>query len=108
MLAHLHDAPPRPTLVAADVPAGFDRVIARALGKDPDARYPSGGDLGRAALAAAEGRHVTESERTVHQPRQTMPLGDRPRRHRGRRAARVLAVLAGLALAVFAVAQIAG
>jgi len=65
MLAHMHDTPPRPTAVAAGVPDGFDRVIARALAKDPERRYPSAGDLGRAALAAAEGRHVTESERTV-------------------------------------------
>ena len=65
MLAHMHEEPPRPTAVADGVPAGFDRVIARALAKDPEGRYPSGGDLGRAALAAAEGRHVTESERTV-------------------------------------------
>jgi serine/threonine-protein kinase len=65
MLAHMHEAPPRPTEVAGDVPGGFDRVIARALAKDPERRYPSAGDLGRAALAAAEGRHVTESERTV-------------------------------------------
>ncbi len=65
MLAHMHDPPPLPTATAADVPAGFDRVIARALAKDPERRYPSAGDLGRAALAAAEGRHVTESERTV-------------------------------------------
>jgi serine/threonine-protein kinase len=65
MLAHLHDEPPRPAEVAPDVPAGFDRVIARALAKDPADRYPSAGDLGRAALAAAEGRPVTESERTV-------------------------------------------
>ena len=65
MLAHMHDEPPRPTQAADGVPAGFDRVIARALAKDPERRYPSAGDLGRAALAAAEGRHVTESERTV-------------------------------------------
>jgi len=65
MLAHLHDDPPRPTAVAGGIPAGFDRVIARALAKDPDARYPSAGDLGRAALAAADGRPVTETERTV-------------------------------------------
>jgi predicted Ser/Thr protein kinase len=65
MLAHVHDEPPRPTEVAPGVPAGFDRVIARALAKDPERRYPSAGDLGRAALAAAEGRHVTEVERTV-------------------------------------------
>jgi serine/threonine-protein kinase len=65
MLAHMHDDPPRPTQVADGVPDGFDRVIARALAKNPEDRYPSAGDLGRAALAAAEGRPVTESERTV-------------------------------------------
>jgi serine/threonine-protein kinase len=65
MLAHMHDDPPRPTQVAPGVPTGFDRVIARALAKDPADRYLSAGDLGRAALAAAEGRPVTESERTV-------------------------------------------
>jgi serine/threonine-protein kinase len=65
MVAHLHDDPPRPTEVAEGIPAGFDRVIARALAKDLDERYPSAGDLGRAALAAAEGRPVTESERMV-------------------------------------------
>ena len=65
MLAHLHETPPRPSAVAHDLPAGFDRVIARALAKDPEDRYPSAGDLGRAALAAADGRPVTETERTV-------------------------------------------
>jgi hypothetical protein len=40
-------------------------VIWRALAKDPEARYPSAGDLGRAALAAARGEPVTESERSV-------------------------------------------
>ncbi|HUR86968.1 MAG TPA: serine/threonine-protein kinase [Solirubrobacteraceae bacterium] len=63
LLAHLHDAPPRPS--AAGAPAHFDRVVARALAKDPADRYPSAGDLGRAALAAARGEAVTESERTV-------------------------------------------
>jgi len=65
MLAHLHDPPPRPTAVVEGLPAGFDRVIARALDKDPERRYPSAGDLGRYCPAAAEGRHVTEVERTV-------------------------------------------
>ena len=63
MLAHLHDPPPMPSERGA--PREFDRVIARALAKDPAERYPSAGDLGRAALAAARGEPVTESERSV-------------------------------------------
>jgi serine/threonine-protein kinase len=63
MLAHLNDPPPRPS--AGGAPREFDRVIARALAKAPADRYPSAGDLGRAALAAARGESVTESERTV-------------------------------------------
>jgi protein kinase-like protein len=64
MSAHLHQPPPRPT-ESAPVPAEFDRVIERALAKRPGDRYPSAGDLGRAALAAAAGEPVTEQERTV-------------------------------------------
>jgi serine/threonine-protein kinase len=63
MLAHLNDPPPRPSSQGA--PREFDRVIARALAKAPEDRYPSAGDLGRAALAAARGEPVTESERSV-------------------------------------------
>jgi len=167
MLAHLHDEPPRPTEVARDVPDGFDRVIERALAKAPDDRYPSAGDLGRAALAAAEGRPVTGSERTVargaaapqervrvpaggdegpaavtevmhsetrnggaptavtvaapqtalrdapdgtvRQPRETLPLGDRPRKRRGgRRLLALLGVAAVAGAAGYAAVELAG
>ena len=40
-------------------------MIERALAKDPEERYPSAGDLGRAALAAAANRRPTERERLV-------------------------------------------
>jgi serine/threonine-protein kinase len=63
MLAHLNDPPPPPSSHGA--PREFDRVIARALAKAPGDRFPSAGDLGRAALAAARGEPVTESERSV-------------------------------------------
>jgi Protein kinase domain len=63
MSAHLHDEPPRVSAYGA--PREFDRVICRALAKDPEERYPSAGDLGRAAQAAARGEPVTESERSV-------------------------------------------
>ncbi|MDA0174345.1 protein kinase [Solirubrobacter taibaiensis] len=61
MLAHLHEPPPK----AAGASPDLNRVITRALAKDPADRYPSAGDFGRAALAAAEGRSVTEDERSV-------------------------------------------
>jgi protein kinase-like protein len=63
MLAHLNDPPPMPSERGA--PREFDRVLTRALAKAPGGRYPSAGDLGRAALAAARGEPVTESERSV-------------------------------------------
>ncbi len=63
LLAHLRDPVPRPSAKGAI--AYFDRIVARALAKDPDDRFPSAGDLGRAALAAARGEPVTETERTV-------------------------------------------
>jgi predicted Ser/Thr protein kinase len=61
MSAHLHDPPPQVPHVSAEL----NRVLHRALAKDPADRYPSAGDFGRAALAATEGRSVTEQERSV-------------------------------------------
>jgi serine/threonine protein kinase len=48
MFAHVHAPPP----AVPDAPA-FDAVIERAMAKQPSARYPTAGDLARAALAAA-------------------------------------------------------
>src|SRR3954451_2499508 len=62
MLAHLSDPPPRPS-AALGVPQGFDRVVARALAKQPADRYPSAGDLARAGRAAAEAGPVREHGR---------------------------------------------
>ncbi|HEX6020484.1 MAG TPA: serine/threonine-protein kinase [Solirubrobacter sp.] len=64
MLAHMHDPPPRAS-DAPGVPSAFDRVLARALAKAPEDRFPSAGDFGRVALAAAEGRSITTEERSV-------------------------------------------
>jgi ketosteroid isomerase-like protein len=120
MLAHMHDAA-RPPSSAPGVPREFDRVLARALAKAPDDRYPSAGDLGRAALAAAEGRSVTEAERsvargeaaprTLRQPDVTLPLGERDpepevRRYRSR-PRRLWALLAAVAAFVAVAAALA-
>lgn len=63
--AHLHEPPPRPSLEAAGVPEAFDSVIARALAKEPADRYPSAGDLGRAARAAAAGERLSTARGSV-------------------------------------------
>ncbi len=52
MLAHLREPPPKPSATPG-VPEAFDPVLEKALSKRPDERYPSAGELGRAALAAA-------------------------------------------------------
>jgi serine/threonine-protein kinase len=65
LYAHLSVPPPTPSEIVSDLPRDLDRVIARALAKDPGERFPSAGDLGRAAAAALTGGMVTEPERTV-------------------------------------------
>ncbi|MFN8217925.1 MAG: serine/threonine-protein kinase [Solirubrobacterales bacterium] len=65
LYAHLNDPPPAPSLYAPEVPVALDAVLARAMAKDPAARYPSAGDLGRAAVAAVAGGDVSVPERTV-------------------------------------------
>ena len=64
--AHMNEPPPRASDVRADLPAGFDDVLARALAKAPDDRYAelrrarqgkrrghAGGASAHAALRAA-------------------------------------------------------
>jgi streptogramin lyase/predicted Ser/Thr protein kinase len=65
LYAHLHDAPPDARALEPDVPEALARVVERALAKDPDDRYPSAGDLGRAALAAVGNGPAPPPERTV-------------------------------------------
>ncbi|MBW3607738.1 MAG: protein kinase [Actinobacteria bacterium] len=58
--AHLNAPPP-----TESVPPDFEGVVARGLAKDPSDRYPSAGDLGRAALRAAGRSATTVPERNV-------------------------------------------
>ncbi|WP_280273799.1 serine/threonine-protein kinase [Nocardia wallacei] len=50
--AHLEDPPPRPTAIRPELPPAIDAVVARALAKHPDQRYPSCGALAADAAAA--------------------------------------------------------
>jgi len=65
LYAHLNDPPPAPSLYAPRVPMALDDVVIRAMSKEPGDRYPSAGDLGRAALAALSGEQPSLPERTV-------------------------------------------
>jgi serine/threonine protein kinase len=65
LVAHTRDPVPSVLSVAPDLPSQFDAVVRRAMAKHPDQRYLSAGDLGRAALAAAEGRTVTRAQTSV-------------------------------------------
>jgi serine/threonine-protein kinase len=65
MWAHMGEDPPKVRRVRADVPDAFEEVIERGMAKKPEDRYPSTGDLGRAAMAAAQDRQATQVERSV-------------------------------------------
>lgn len=65
LYAHLHDPPPAPSLYVPAVSMALDDVVIRAMSKEPDDRYPSAGDLGRAAQAALRGETPALPERTV-------------------------------------------
>jgi DNA-binding beta-propeller fold protein YncE len=63
--AHLQEPPPELRDAAPEVPVALSEVVWRAMEKDPERRFPSAGDLARAAEAAVEGRRPDEPERSV-------------------------------------------
>jgi hypothetical protein len=65
MYAHAQEPPPSVLAVAPLAPPELETVIKRGMAKEPDERYPSAGDLARAAAAAVERRDVSTSERSV-------------------------------------------
>jgi serine/threonine protein kinase len=124
MWAHLNEPPP--SIGSGDGGrAALDPVIRRAMAKEPSDRFPSAGDLGRAAVAATRGEAVTEPEHPVGvgeaaPAAETIPLAvtaptDRlPRRRRKRRRLRriltpllALLIAAGLTFgALFAIPRL--
>src|SRR4029077_7932084 len=109
MWAHVNEPPPS----AGKRGGASDTVSRRAMAKDPIDRYPSAGDLGRAAVAATRGEAVTEPEHvvgageaapaaeTIPLPAATAPTERRPRRPRKnrRRLRRIVIPLIALLVA---------
>jgi DNA-binding beta-propeller fold protein YncE len=65
MWAHVSAEPPSVREAAPELPREFDDVVRRGMAKRADERYPSAGDLARAATAAAESRSPEIEERSV-------------------------------------------
>ena len=85
LFAHVNDPPPAPRQLAPAVPRELDAVVTKAMAKNPDERYLSAGDLGRAAIAGAEADCTPSrrgASRPVAPPRRS-PRASRPQ-NRGR------------------------
>ena len=91
--AHIKDPPPVARKLRPALSPEMDAVIARAMAKRPDRRFPTAGALGRAALAAVESDAAeTKPDRTA-----LVPV---PKRRRLLYGAGALAVLAIAAIGV--------
>ena len=79
IFAHMSSDPPMPSDAVPGLPDEFDEVVARSMAKNPDERFLSAGDLGRAALAAAQGQRVSRAQRNVARgdaaPKSAAPVG---------------------------------
>jgi serine/threonine protein kinase len=99
--AHVHEEPPPLAELRPGVTEALDAVLRRALAKNPDKRFPSAGDLGRAAQAAVQGQPVSQPERSVaigEAARGPMLLSEAPRKPRSRPGL-VAAIVATTAIA---------
>jgi serine/threonine-protein kinase len=72
--AHLSRRPPRPSEMVPGLATALDRVVGRAMSKAPADRFPSAGDLGRAALSASRGERPPRAEGSVATGRAAPPL----------------------------------
>ncbi len=68
-LAHIRDAPPRISELNPQVPTSLDRIVQKALSKDPSARYRTADQLGRILIAYKEqGQEVTANVAIANPP----------------------------------------
>ena len=97
--AHISDSPPVATDLAPEVPRRLAGVARRAMEKDPEDRFDSASDMGRAALAAVPGGGDTGARARLAAGRTRLPRASRRRRLWA-------ALLAALGIAAAAVAAV--
>ncbi len=71
--AHISDPPPSVLDMAPEAPPGLAAVCSRAMEKDPDDRFQTAGELGRAALMAVPGGADTGARARAAAARSVMP-----------------------------------
>lgn len=65
IMKHINESLPLPTTINPDIPEGVERVILKALSKNPDDRYQKAGEMGK-ALREAVG--ITADQTLVSMP----------------------------------------
>lgn len=84
MMMQLHDAPPRASGAVAGVPSAIDRIIARAMAKDPADRFQTAGAFRDALMEAVRSAPATGTHRAsllagvLDRLRVTSAAGDPP------------------------------
>jgi serine/threonine-protein kinase len=59
--AHFSEAPPKPSARVPELDHGFDRIVAKAMHKNPEERYPTAGAVAAAAIAVAGAKPRTKA-----------------------------------------------
>ena len=80
--AHLSEDPPRLSVLRPELPEGLDAVMAKALDKSPDRRFPTCGDLinaARAVIDAAGPLSDTSPPRTISERESVGGMGQAER-----------------------------
>ena len=58
----IQEDPPMPSTLNVEVPSEYDRVVARALAKNPEGRFPTAREFAQALRRAAEGQQAIEKD----------------------------------------------
>jgi YVTN family beta-propeller protein len=75
MYAHLREPPPKATELRPELPKDVDRVIARAMAKRSDDRYPTAGELAGALQDALPATGAAPPSRPAPRPRRGVLVG---------------------------------